>query len=231
MAVSTLYHPDLPVLSKKATEHFFSVLRSFNPSSGAIIVALSGGSSLLGFYQCIVEDADNLPDHLWKKLTFCLADERMVPKDHRDSNFRLLDEVFFSHLARKGCITGEQILPVDTASSSPAVEYSRLVPGVDIALLGAGPDGHIASLFPHHPSIDSEDPGFILVEDAPKPTPQRISMSPTMVRRCSRVFLFFISEKKREAYRKFLDPALSYKDVPCKLTTRAADTVICSTLM
>ena len=231
MAVSTLYHPDPDILSEKAADQFLTVLATYTGESGHIKIALSGGSSLLGFYHAIIEAADSVPEDLWKKLHFCLADERLVPKDHRDSNYRLLDEVFFSHLTNKGFITGDQILSVDTTSSSPAGDYSRLVPKVDIALLGAGPDGHITSLFPHHPSIDNEDPDFILVKDSPKPPPTRISMSPTMVRSCSLVFLFFISEKKREAYQRFLDPVLSDREVPCKLATRAVDTLICSTLM
>lgn len=86
-----------------------------------------------------------------KKIRFAFLDERLVPLDHPDSNYRLLSEALFAPLLEKNLLSEEQILAVRTDVINPTTEYSSRVSQIDIGLFGAGPDGHIASLFPNHP--------------------------------------------------------------------------------
>ena len=87
------------------------------------------------------------------------------------------------------------------------MRYSRVVetlleerddPALDLVMLGIGPDGHVASLFPGHDHVDA----LVVAEaDSPKPPPQRLSLSMGLIRRASRVWFVAAGEEKAEAVR------------------------------
>lgn len=132
-------------------------------------------------------------------------DERLVPLDNPESNYRLISEIFFVPLLEKNLIKTGQILAVQTMGKNSEKDYTNRVPFMDIGLFGSGPDGHIASLFPHHPGLQDISNGFILIHDSPKPPSDRISVSIPYIQNIPMVFIFFIGEGKREAYEQFLD--------------------------
>ena len=134
-----------------------------------------------------------IPRYARTKARFALLDERKVPSDHPDSNFRQLSEKAFSPLLSAGAIGEHQILPpprLDVAS--PAQWYFGDVGNIDIALFGVGEDGHVASLFPKHPALEIPGVRYLDVEDSPKPPPSRISVSLDLVKEIPDPFVFFI---------------------------------------
>lgn len=148
-----LRHRNPQTLAQAAFDRFSEAVERFASENETVTVGLSGGTSLLGFYRELVDAFSEIPESYRKKLRFVLLDERMVPANDPESNFRLLSETVFEPLAAKGLLVPEQVVPVPLGSGDVADEYSQLVHGIDIGLFGVGPDGHVASLFPGHPVL------------------------------------------------------------------------------
>ena len=110
----------------------------------AVTIGLSGGSTPQPLYALLATERGID----WKRVTFFLVDERYVPAGHRDSNQRMIRDTLLTHDAG----TAKLIVP-DTSLSLPdcVKDYEdriRECASIDLVILGMGPDGHIASLFP-----------------------------------------------------------------------------------
>ena len=97
-------------------------------------------------------------------------------------------------------------------------------------MLSAGEDGHTASLFPGHPSVDDPGEGYILVAGAPKPPPDRLSASRRLLAAARLGVLVFYGEEKRAALRRFEDPAVALRDCPSKVVREMAESVVVTDL-
>jgi len=130
-------------------------------------------------------------------------------------------------LIETGLITEEQILKIDVSSDTPHKSYNAmLLQGIDIALLGVGPDSHTCSLFPNHSSSADNSVGIILVEDSPKPPSVRISISKYMLSNVEYAFAFFIGNGKKEAYTNFLSKSLNEIQVPIKIIKNCRNSLV-----
>ncbi|KZT61833.1 6-phosphogluconolactonase [Calocera cornea HHB12733] len=129
------------------------------------------------------------PGVKWDKWHIFFADERCVPLDHEYSNYRLINE----ELLTKVDIPAEQVHAIDTSLLDDldelADEYEQGLirefanretarfPVFDLILLGMGPDGHTASLFPGHALLTESDRWVAWIDDSPKPPPTRITLT------------------------------------------------------
>ena len=131
-------------------------------------VSLSGGSTPKRLYALLASDRyrDRFP---WDRVQWFFGDERFVPADDEDSNFRMVREAMFA----KAPVDDACIHPFDTAASSPeaaAEAYERELkrhygaetldparPLFDVTFLGLGPDGHTASLIPGQPVLEEHE--------------------------------------------------------------------------
>ena len=75
-------------------------------------------------------------------------------------------------------------------------------PRLDIAILGVGPDGHVASIFPRHPSLDREDLWAVGVHDAPKPPPERVTLTRAALAHASELWVVAFGGEKAAAIRE-----------------------------
>jgi 6-phosphogluconolactonase len=145
---------------------------------GEFTIALSGGSLPRQLAEGL--DADKLAAAEPERWTVLLADERRVPLDDADSNYRLIREMM-------PFLKEERIVAIYPSLSAAecAADYSEKVKkalsgseGVfDLVLLGLGPDGHTASLFPGHSLLDERDLAVASVTDSPKPPPERVTLT------------------------------------------------------
>lgn len=135
---------DLKDLSRKAAAEFVRIANDSIEKKGKFVIALSGGSTPRALNaQLLQADLD------WSKCEFFFGDERNVPPDHADSNFRMANETLLEPLR----IAKEKIHRWKTELLKPnevANDYESKVKDVkfDLVLLGMGADGHTASLFP-----------------------------------------------------------------------------------
>lgn len=176
---------DLPGL---LGELIVSEVRSQVEKRGACGIALTGGSLGTQLFPALakLEKAKNLAGKsptLWSQVHIFWGDERAVPRDHPDSNFKQAHELWLKDSA----IPKENIHPMDPVvglleSNADAYEKSLRsflgsTSGLDLVLLGVGPDGHICSLFPEHPLLQEPSRWVAPVTDSPKPPSNRLTLT------------------------------------------------------
>lgn len=208
-------------MARDAVRSIFTQIRRLTSVKDEVIIALSGGSSLNTVYEMMAKHATILSADDWKKIRFCFADERLVPPYDERSNHMVVYEHLFSSLFTIGLIHASQISLVPFDKSHPHKEYTRKITHVDMLLLGVGGDGHIASLFPNHPLLDSRRYGYLYIDDAPKSPPERITLSPLQISSAYVAYAFFVGEEKSGALRQYQDPHVTLKDCPVKLVDAA----------
>ena len=164
-------------------------------AEGARTLVLAGGNTPKRTYELLTHR-----DVTWGRVTILFGDERCVPPDHPDSNYRLAREALLDRVAPGSVhrIAGE--LGPDEAAEL----YSRIVAGLaplDVVLLGAGEDGHTASLFPGHPEVGAQ--GWAVgVRNAPKPPPDRVSLTLPALQGARRVIVLATGAGKADAVAK-----------------------------
>lgn len=190
---------------------------------GVAHLVLTGGSMGEAVMRTLAVDLHSAgtraPD--WSKVHLWWGDERYLPAGHPDRNDTQADDAGLSQLTGIGLdparthrllgpddpVTGDDLV---AAASSYASELRRAglgaqLPAFDVVMLGMGPDGHVASLFPDHPSTAAAQDAsatVVPVQGAPKPPPRRLSMSlPTL---CSgrEVWIMVAGADKAPAVRR-----------------------------
>ncbi len=155
-------HADGAALAAAAARRWEAIARTAIAARGQCHVALAGGSTPRTLYR-LLASADWRERIDWRATRFWFGDERCVPPDHTDSNYRmaresLLDPIAVApdHIHR---IEAERD-PIEAAAAYSDVLKTQFappqgaVPRFDLILLGLGPDGHVASLFPDTPLLD-----------------------------------------------------------------------------
>ena len=161
---------------------------------GLRTLVLAGGSTPRRAYQLLA--AAPLE---WGRVAVLFGDERCVPPDDPESNYRmakleLLDRVHPGTVHR---------MPAELGAETAAALYDATVRGLsplDLVLLGIGPDGHTASLFPGHPALGGGGCA-VAVHGAPKPPPDRVSLTLATLRAARRVVLLVAGADKAAALR------------------------------
>lgn len=145
---------------------------------GYFSIALSGGSMPQVVCQIVNASEKSMID--WPKWIILFADERIVPLDHEDSNYYMYKACLFDKIS----IPSENIIiledlddPVRAADLYTSRILQKVENGeIDLVMLGVGPDGHIASLFPDHRLLNS-DRLVDSIEDSPKLPLRRITLT------------------------------------------------------
>jgi 6-phosphogluconolactonase len=158
---------------------------------GSIYIALSGGRTPQPIYTMLGqrEDID------FSRIEFFIVDERYVPMTHEDSNYR----VIMDHLGREKGIKihfFDTTRPIEEAISRYEEEVGRVPGGVfDLVVLGVGPDGHVASLFPHTAALRT--PGNIALSSTERfPVRERMTMTFFLIMKARKILLLAGPGKK-----------------------------------
>jgi len=154
MPVEVKIVPDNPMLARVAAQEFHRLAEAGIQERGRFSVALSGGNTPRAIYSLLADEYKQLP---WDRIHVFFGDERTVPPDHPDSNFRMANEALLSHVA----IPPENVhrIRAELDPDAAAKDYERRLreffqpandawPRFDLIMLGLGEDGHTASLFP-----------------------------------------------------------------------------------
>jgi 6-phosphogluconolactonase len=148
-------------LARAAAYHFVARCQRAVAQSNGFAAALSGGSTPRLLYELLADPHEPFRDRIeWKKCFFYFTDERHVPPDHPESNYRMAYEALFSRVPKTHVIRMSGEKPPHEA----AEEYEHNLwevfpdgPDLDVVLLGLGEDGHTASLFPGSSALEETE--------------------------------------------------------------------------
>jgi 6-phosphogluconolactonase len=220
---------DAEATASRAAEEIVREVNRARELRGVAHLALSGGSTSERTYELL---ADALED--WAAVEIWFADERCVPPEDEESNFRLAKETLLRPAgidpARVHRMEGELGADegarryADALQEHAPLDASEL-PVLDLIVLGIGPDGHVASLFPGAPTLDAGEHAICLgVHDSPKPPPERITLSLAVLRSARRCLLLATGAGKADAIAAALAEPTHH--VPASLLVRERLTVI-----
>lgn len=224
--------PDAETVAQRAAAHVVRHLQRARQLRGSAHLALSGGTTPGRTYELLAAEPQESDDVIvW------FADERCVAPQDEQSNYRLAEQT----LLKGGRIAPERVhrmegeLGPEEGARRYALELREQVPGehpgsssppaLDVIVLGIGPDGHIASLFPGASTLDAGDNVVCLgVSDSPKPPPERITLSLAVLRAARSCLLLATGAGKADAVAAML--AQPSRHVPASLLRRERLTVI-----
>lgn len=207
------HFPNLASLSRAAAATVEQCLREAVTARGVFLLALSGGGTPRGLYEILGSPPyrDSLP---WAHVHFFWSDERCVGPDHPDSNYRLAWDTLLSYLPLREeqlhRLPGE-VRPPEAGAVQAEEEMRRFFagrelrngfPGFDLILLGVGPDGHTASLFPGRPAL-REERRWVIAESNPgrPPLVPRLTLTLPVLSAAREVIFLVSGEGKKEVVR------------------------------
>ncbi len=219
---------DADAAAKRAATEIARRLQSARRERGAAHLALSGGTTPARAYELLAEELED-----WHDIAVWFADERCVGPQDDESNYKLARETLLG--GARGLAEGlvhrmEGELGPDQGAERYADALREHAPlqGVavlDVIVLGIGPDGHVASLFPGAPTLDVQAPELCLgVHDSPKPPPERITLTLPVLRAAQRCVLLATGTGKADAIDAML--AEPSRHVPASLLRRGRLSVI-----
>jgi 6-phosphogluconolactonase len=203
--------PDMAALADEAAARVERVLLE-TPVGERASIALSGGSTPRAAYQHL---AARCPP--WARADFFFGDERIVPPDADGSNYKMANDALLDRLPLKEDqvhrIPGE--LPPDEAADRAEADLRACVPGdpvpqLDLIMLGMGPDGHTASLFPGAPELEETRRLMVPVHRPEMPQPWRVSMTMPVLNAGKRVLVLVGGAEKAPMVKRALahDPSI-----------------------
>ena len=177
-------------------------------------VALSGGSTPKLMFQILAEQfRDDVP---WESIQFFWSDERHVPPDHPESNYRMANEALLSHVA----VSANNIHRIHSENpnaADAAAEYEKTIiavtkqplPRLDLIFLGLGTDGHTASIFPGS-EVLHETKHIVAAPYVEKFKSHRITMTLPLINNGSSVVFLVSGAEKAEIVREVLEGENNY---------------------
>lgn len=226
--LSLVHEKNAQLLLQRAAWRICARIRELLASQERVQLAVPGGRSVVKVFETMREEQLD-----WSRVHIFMLDERLVPLEHPDSNWRLLSDHFVKPMVDSGRFPAENAHPFIYAPNTAdrgARAYEQLLKGLgsrfDVILLSAGEDGHVGALFPDHHSVADPHHGFIVMDDSPKPPPQRMTSSLSLLMTAQAAILLFVGAGKRAAYRNFTDTSIAASGCPAKLVLTMKDAAV-----
>ncbi len=217
--------PNLEDLSRQAASQFEELANRRIAEGRIFAAALSGGSTPRRLYQLLAGPpfSDLIP---WRSVHLFQVDERCVPPDHPDSNYKMVREA----LLGKGLVPesnfhrmATELPDRDAAAQQYAEELARILrpqasgwPRLDLVLLGMGPDGHTASLFPGSAALDEQSrrvaPNYV-----EKLKAYRLTLTFPVLNAAAEIIFLVAGSDKAEALRQVLDASSAAAKLPAQM--------------
>lgn len=220
-----LVHADAEAVAEALAARLTARLAELQREGRTPQVALTGGRIATKAYQRLAAEGA-ASDVDWSAVELWWGDERFVDRDDDDRN----DKSTLAVLTAALPLDAERVHPMpasdasddlDAAASAYAEELGTTV--FDVCLLGMGPDGHVASIFPEHPSFST--PGRVIaVRDSPKPPPDRISLTLEVINTSAEVW-FVVSGADKAAATEVALVGTGTTEIPAAEVSGAVHTV------
>ena len=203
-------------LSAKAAELLIQKIKKVIAQKGKAVIALPGGRSVAGLLQKLSpQDVD------WSKVDLFMIDERVVPIDDKDSNYKQAYDLFLKRVKSKS-----HPFFMEKGFEQYNREFLGAGAHFDVVIVGVGEDGHIAALFSDHPALKIKRKKYIRFDDSPKPPKERITAAPDVIRDADTVILLFSSAGKKKAYELFADKNINENECPAKIALNAQEVYV-----
>jgi 6-phosphogluconolactonase len=214
---------DAETVARDAAQSVATRIADARDEGREIHIALAGGNTPKRTYELLAR-----VDGSWDHVHLWLGDERCVPHDDLESNARLVLESLYAggraqpaHLHK----LPRPVVPEDAAWLYGLEIRNRVADAMfDLVLLGMGPDGHTASLFPGHPGLEASEALCIPVRESPKPPPERVTLTLPVLRRARHTMLLVTGSDKRESLARAV---AGDRDVPVALLGDDLDEIVC----
>lgn len=213
-------YPDIAALNVAGAGEFSRVAREAVAARGRCAVALAGGNTPKGAYQQLAVEAASGSSRLpWDRIHIFFGDERCVPPDHADSNFRMASEALLARVplppANVHRLRGED----DPTTAAAAAEqdlrkfFGPELPRFDLVLLGLGPDGHTASLFPGTEAL-RETARLVTANRVPKLNAHRLTLTFPVLNAAAEIAFIAAGAEKARVLAETLRPSAGGPDHP-----------------
>ncbi|HZE88407.1 MAG TPA: 6-phosphogluconolactonase [Verrucomicrobiae bacterium] len=201
-----------PELFRTAADAFVTACEEAIAARGVFNAALAGGSTPKGLYSLLGEPPyrERIP---WDKVHFFFGDERAVPPDHDDNNYRMVWKTLLSKVPMPPWHThrmATEVPPRDAAGYCEMILTAHFglkggeLPKLDLALLGMGPDGHTASLFPGSDAV-REKTKLCVAPWVEKFKSFRVTLTPPVFNNSASVIFLVAGEDKAETLHEVLE--------------------------
>ena len=214
-------YPNKEKLVAATTELAANCIEQAIKQNGLCNMALSGGNTPGGIFSLLASNPyrDRLD---WSRLHLFWGDERMVPQEHQDSNFRMVQETLLNHIEIPDVnvhrIRGE-IAPEKSAEEYAellGVHFKEDLPHFDLILLGLGEDGHTASLFPETDAVD-ECEKYAVAVFVPKLSAWRVTLTLPVLNAAREVLFLVSGRSKSEMIQRIISMKQPAKELPATM--------------
>jgi 6-phosphogluconolactonase len=217
--------PDAAAIARRAAQEFVQVAAAVR-AKGSFAVALSGGSTPKALYSLLVNDPALRPQVPWDKIHLFFGDERHVPPDHPDSNFRMAMETMIS----KAPLKPEQVTRIKGEypdAEQAALEYEKALrdyfklksgeyPRFDLLFAGMGNEGHTLSLFPGTKALHAD--GRLVVRNwIGKLFTERITLTALAAGNSAKIIFMVAGADKAPALKAVLEGPFEPEQLPAQL--------------
>jgi 6-phosphogluconolactonase len=210
--------PDVEALSRAAAQSLADRVRATLTGGGRFHLALAGGNTPRVLYRLLAANYRSLIS--WPQVHLFWGDERYVPAADSHSNYRMARETLLDGVP----IPEENIHPMPTDFPEPedaARAYEKTLqnffsspwPRFDLVLLGLGPDGHTASLFPSSPALEEKE-RWVVAAQGPVEPRQRLTLTFPVLTHSAQIYFLVAGADKADALRRALGGAPDMKECP-----------------
>jgi len=206
-------------LAGAAAREFAAKAEEAIEERGRFAVVLAGGSTPKAMYGILARDYADRID--WSRVHVFFGDERTVPPDHEDSNYRMARETLLEHILVGSVHRIQCELPPDEAAAAHEEELRDFFgeeepPRFDLILLGLGSDGHTASLFPATSALEVHD-RWVVANPVPKLDTTRITLTVPVINAARSVVFLVAGEDKAGALKEILEGDADPREYPARL--------------
>jgi 6-phosphogluconolactonase len=211
--------PDIPDIAHEAAERIVAAAGRAAEAGRAFSIALSGGSTPKTLYELLATPAYRSRLD-WPRIEVFFGDERNVPPDHKDSNYRMAREALLSKVP----IPGDNVYRMagELDANEAATQYGQTLKekfgdgGLDLVLLGMGDDGHTASLFPGTAAL-GEKKHRCVANYVEKLGAWRITLTAPFINRASEVLILVAGASKAMRLAEVLEGPRDPQRLPVQL--------------
>jgi 6-phosphogluconolactonase len=207
-------------MNHAAAEAFAQLVRQTISEKDYFAVALAGGNTPRAIYKLLATEYRERIE--WFRVHFFWGDERYVPMNDSNSNYRMVRETLLEHIA----IAVENVHRMPTEFIQPdeaARSYEKTLfdffgvssPRFDLIMLGLGKDAHCASLFPGSPALQ-ERKRLVVIAESPQPPKTRLTLTFPVINHAANIYFFVSGEDKAPALKSTLEGEIDFQNYPAQ---------------